>query len=210
MSLAPFIVLEGLDGCGKTTQIELLRGFFSSRVPVVTTREPGGTPMAEEIRDTLLKPRHEEVFPDTELCLFFAARYQHIRNFIRPSREKGYLVLCDRFIYSSYIYQVQNKKASSGLFDVLTHHFIKDEDKPTLTIVLDVDKDTLTQRMKDKKGVDRLDADSLKFHESIVTSMKVMEDLGFERNKVVVDGNGDPYVVLQRIIKVLEQKGIEF
>lgn len=101
-----FIAIEGSEGAKKTTQRERIRQWFEDRAfTVVLTREPGGTPLAEQIRDLLLSPRDEVVDVSTELLLFFAARAQHVNTVIKPAMERGEIVICDRFVDSTYAYQ---------------------------------------------------------------------------------------------------------
>ena len=101
-----FISLEGSEGVGKTTSLNFVKDFIESKGhKVLVTREPGGTPLAEDLRALLLSNRQEKVEPDTELLLMFAARCQHVKQVIQPALESGSWVLCDRFIDASYAYQ---------------------------------------------------------------------------------------------------------
>src|SRR5437667_8170104 len=101
-----FITFEGLEGVGKTTQLQAMTDYLASKgIAVLKTREPGGTPMGEEIRDVLLKHRNERVAAMTELLLMFSARAQHLETVIRPALREGKWVLCDRFTDASYAYQ---------------------------------------------------------------------------------------------------------
>ena len=101
-----FITLEGPEGAGKTTNRAFLADFLQRQgLPVTLTREPGGTPLAEEIRHLLLAPRDEPVATDTELLLMFAGRAQHLEQLIKPALARGEVVLCDRFTDASYAYQ---------------------------------------------------------------------------------------------------------
>ncbi|MBP2668872.1 MAG: tmk, partial [Deltaproteobacteria bacterium] len=102
---APFVTFEGVEGSGKTTQIRHLSSDLAAKgVPHLVTREPGGTPLADEIRNLLLSPREEEVSPETELLLYEAARAQHVRAFILPALSAGRAVLCDRFCDATLAY----------------------------------------------------------------------------------------------------------
>lgn len=101
-----FIVLEGIDNCGKTTQSELLEKYLKERgLQVVRTREPGGTEVGEEVRDVLLRNRSQLMEPITQTLLFYAARQEFINNVVRPNLGKGIIVLSDRFEASTYVYQ---------------------------------------------------------------------------------------------------------
>lgn len=101
-----FITLEGPEGAGKTTQLRHVRDYLSvAGCPVVTTREPGGTPLGERLRELLLTPRQSAMATDTELLLIFAARAEHLAQVVRPALERGDWVVCDRFTDASYAYQ---------------------------------------------------------------------------------------------------------
>ena len=106
MTAGRFITLEGSEGAGKSTNLEVIVEELETRgVKVAVTREPGGTEFAEEIRELILASRTEEVLPLTELLLMFAARCQHVEHFIRPRLAAGEWVVCDRFVDASYAYQ---------------------------------------------------------------------------------------------------------
>lgn len=110
-----FITFEGTEGVGKSTAIRLASDYLTNRgIDHCVTREPGGTPLAEEIRGLLLESRNEKVDPTTELLLMFAARAQHLARLIRPSLERGQWVLCDRFTDATYAYQGGGRKLNAA------------------------------------------------------------------------------------------------
>ena len=101
-----FITFEGPDGSGKTTQINLLKEYLVNKGhDVIVTREPGGTPISEAIRNIILDTRHKEMNAITEMLLYAAARAQHVAQLIKPALDQGKIVLCDRFVDSSVAYQ---------------------------------------------------------------------------------------------------------
>jgi dTMP kinase len=109
-----FISFEGSDGVGKSTQIALLSEYLKSReIPFICTREPGGTPVGERIREMLLDPA-AEMTPETEAYLYAASRAEHVRRVIRPALDSGKFVLCDRFVHSSYAYQGFGRELGLG------------------------------------------------------------------------------------------------
>ena len=133
-----FITLEGTEGVGKTTNLEHVSVLVGDAgYPVVTTREPGGTPLAEDIRNLLIAVREETIDPMTELLLMFAARAQHIEAVIEPALANGSWVVCDRFTDASYAYQGGGRgvdvKAIEGLEDL-----VQGDLRPDLTLYLDV------------------------------------------------------------------------
>jgi dTMP kinase len=137
--LGKFITFEGLDGCGKSTQLEklakLLRG---QHLPVIVTREPGGTPTGDKIRKLLLDSGTSALAPLAELALMFASRAQHIKEVIQPALGEGRIVLCDRFTDSSEAYQGGGRKLGSEPVLAL-HHALCGDLQPDLTILMDSD-----------------------------------------------------------------------
>jgi dTMP kinase len=131
------VTVEGGEGAGKSTVLAALRDALAAAgEPVVCTREPGGTPLAEMIRDLLLDPGHEPPAPETELLLMFAARAQHVRETILPALERGEWVLCDRFTDSSYAYQGGGRGLDAAWIAALERRVVGI--RPGLTLLLDV------------------------------------------------------------------------
>jgi len=143
-----FITFEGTDGSGKSTQIEkLANALRAQHIKVLLTREPGGTPLGESIRHTLLDSATHNLSPQTELALMFAARSQHLRQIILPTLATGEYVLCDRFTDSSEAYQGGGRELGSEA--VLTlHRLLCDNFQPDLTILLDCDLTVSLARAK--------------------------------------------------------------
>lgn len=155
------ITFEGIEGSGKTTQIKLLQEklkTISQNCDVVTTREPGGIEISERIRNIILTESNLE--PETELFLFYAARIEHINKFIRPNLERGNIVLCDRFIDSSFAYQsiVLSSQFICGLNNLAIGNF-----KPDITLLLDIDPEIVYERISKRETNNRYDGESLKF-----------------------------------------------
>jgi dTMP kinase len=133
-----FVSLEGGEGAGKTTAITALRAALREDASeVVSTREPGGTPLAEMIRGLLLDPGHEPAAAETELLLMFAARAQHLRETILPALQRGAWVLCDRFTDSSFAYQGGGRGLDAGFIAELERRVVGLQ--PGLTLLLDLD-----------------------------------------------------------------------
>ncbi len=142
-----FVSFEGTEGVGKTTLIEhVRRALGESGQPVLRTREPGGTPLAERLREQLLCAGDEPVAPDCELLLMFAARSQHLHQRILPALEAGHLVLCDRFVDSSYAYQCNGRGVARSKVDALVAAFVPR--LPDLTFWLDAPLAVAMQRMQ--------------------------------------------------------------
>lgn len=167
--LGKFIVFEGGEGTGKTTQINLLiKKFKKNHLPVLLTREPGGTncTIAEKIRKLLKAPEHKEFQPKCELFLFLASRAQHVEQIIKPSLQKGINVICDRFFGSTLAYQHYGR----GLFKYEEiknlNNFATGGLTPDLTILLDINPE-LGLRRKGNLTHDRLDNENLEFHQKV-------------------------------------------
>jgi dTMP kinase len=134
---ARFVTLEGGEGAGKSTALSALREFLLSRgFEVVSTREPGGTPLAEQIRGLLLDTHHEPPAAETELLLMFAARAQHVREVILPALQRGAWVISDRFTDSSYAYQGGGRGLDPAFIAELEHRVVGIA--PALTLLLDI------------------------------------------------------------------------
>lgn len=132
------ISLEGGEGAGKTSALIAIRDLLQSRGhEVVLTREPGGTPLAERIRELLLSPQEETLAPETELLLMFASRAQHVREVVRPALQRGAFVVSDRFTDSSYAYQADGRGLDRALVEELERKVVRL--KPGLTLLLDLD-----------------------------------------------------------------------
>ena len=143
-----FITFEGLDGCGKSTQLEKLADKLRSHgLEVMTTREPGGTAVGERIRALLLDTRVLGLSPMAELALMFASRAQHLDEIILPALAAGHMVLCDRFTDSSEAYQGGGRKLGSQVV-VDLHRVLCDNLKPDLTILMDCDLNISVERAR--------------------------------------------------------------
>ena len=181
-----FITFEGVDGCGKTTQIGLLQKHLEANGhAVVRTREPGGTPIAEAIRDLLLDPKNKGLYSTAELLLYAAARAQHVGECIRPALEAGSVVICDRFADSTTAYQGAGRGLSSNAVAVL-HAIATGGIWPDLTIVLDVPvKEGLARVTRRADGLTRLDMESLAFHERVRDGFLELASVEPDRIKVL-------------------------
>jgi dTMP kinase len=143
-----FITFEGLDGCGKSTQIQKLAAALRGhRLPVIVTREPGGTPTGEKIRQVLLDTRTADLSPLAELALMFSSRAQHIAEVIQPALAEGKIVLCDRFTDSTEAYQGGGRKLGSEPVLAL-HRILCGDLQPNLTILMDSDVAASVERAR--------------------------------------------------------------
>jgi dTMP kinase len=165
-----FITLEGIEGVGKTTQVARLAALLTERgVAHVVTREPGGTPLAEKIRELVLSAREEALPPVAELLLMFAARSVHLGNHIEPNLRAGRWVICDRFTDATYAYQGSGRGMSQDDIAAL-EVLVQGPRRPDLTLVLDVPVAVGLERSKKRdvgKTLDRFERERAEFFERV-------------------------------------------
>ena len=162
-----FITLEGPEGAGKSTNREYLAEHLRAQgVDVVLTREPGGTPLAERIRELLLAPSDEKMDADTELLLVFAARAQHLAEVIRPALARGAVVLCDRFTDATYAYQGGGRGLSLERIATL-EQFVQGDLRPDLTLVFDLPVEIGLSRAAARGRLDRFEQEGQAFFEAV-------------------------------------------
>ncbi|WP_288377837.1 dTMP kinase [Pseudomonas sp. L7] len=162
-----FITLEGPEGAGKSTNREYLAARLREQgVDVVMTREPGGTPLAERIRELLLAPSDEAMAADTELLLMFAARAQHLAEVIRPALARGAVVLCDRFTDATYAYQGGGRGLPVERIAVL-EDFVQGALRPDLTLVFDLPVEVGLARAAARGRLDRFEQEGQAFFEAV-------------------------------------------
>lgn len=162
-----FITVEGTEGVGKSTNIEFLCSLLQERgIEIVLTREPGGTPMAEELRNLLLQPREENVSEDAELLLMFAARAQHIENVIKPALARGAWVISDRFTDATFAYQGGGRGVNQESISLL-ENLVQKGLQPDLTLLLDLDVETGLARASARSAPDRFEQEKVAFFEKV-------------------------------------------
>ncbi|BBT18000.1 thymidylate kinase [Pseudomonas sp. SLBN-26] len=162
-----FITLEGPEGAGKSTNRDFIASRLRERgVEVLLTREPGGTPLAERIRELLLAPSDESMAVDTELLLMFAARAQHLDRVIRPALEAGQVVLCDRFTDATYAYQGGGRGVSMARIAEL-ERFVQGSLRPDLTLVFDLPVEVGLQRAAARGRLDRFEQENRSFFDAV-------------------------------------------
>ncbi len=162
-----FITLEGPEGAGKSTNREYLAERLRERgIDVLLTREPGGTPLAERIRELLLDPSDEAMTADTELLLVFAARAQHLQQVIRPALARGCVVLCDRFTDATYAYQGGGRGLSIERIAQL-EQFVQGELRPDLTLIFDLPIEIGLARAAARGRLDRFEQEGRGFFEAV-------------------------------------------
>ena len=158
-----FITVEGIEGVGKTTNIEFIRQrLLAAGKAVVVTREPGGTPLGEAIRGLLLDPGYTGMDSTCELQLMFAARAEHLARVVRPALEKGQWVLCDRFTDATYAYQGGGRGIDSGVIARL-EELVQGDFRPDVTLLLDVPVEIGLARAGKRGALDRFEQEQVAF-----------------------------------------------
>ncbi|MEB6590835.1 dTMP kinase [Pseudomonas asiatica] len=162
-----FITLEGPEGAGKSTNRDYLAARLREQgLDVVLTREPGGTPLAEKVRELLLAPSDEAMAADTELLLVFAARAQHLAQVIRPALARGAVVLCDRFTDATYAYQGGGRGLPVERIASL-EQFVQGDLRPDLTLVFDLPVEVGLARAAARGRLDRFEQEGQAFFEAV-------------------------------------------
>jgi dTMP kinase len=192
MPRLPFITFEGSEACGKSTQVQrLARRLERSGIPFLVTREPGGTPIGETIRELLqFAPHNSSMAPETELLLFEASRSQLVRETINPTLERGVCVIADRFFDSTTVYQGAARSLDRGVVERL-NAFAVGDCVPDITFVLDVDAATAESRMQMPRRADRMEQEPAEFYERVRQAYR--ELAAYEPNRILlIDGSRDP------------------
>ena len=210
-----FITFEGPDGSGKTTIVNKVYNYLSKKIPhcVVKTREPGGTNnfIAEDIRKIILNKLNYKITPITEALLFAASRAQHVHDFIMPNLQKGKIILCDRFVHSSYIYQ--GIARGVGLDKVKKiNDFSLNGLWPNLIFVLMLKPIDCLKRISNKKKnreFNRIDAESLRFHKKVYLGYKELIRK-YPKNIIMIDANKELEFVFKKIINIIDKKLVNY
>lgn len=183
-----FITVEGGEGVGKSTNIEaLVSAIEATGITVVQTREPGGTELAEAIRELLLAPREEAVDPRCELLMMFAARAQHLSQLIVPALERGHWVVCDRFTDATRAYQGGGRGMPMDAINDLARWVHGDLD-PDATVLLDVDVETGMARALARSEADRFEQEKMTFFEQVRRSYLALAEAEPERFHLIDAG----------------------
>jgi dTMP kinase len=162
-----FITVEGIEGVGKTTNIDFIhQQLMAAGKDVVVTREPGGTPLGEAIRGLLLDPEYTGMDSSCELQLMFAARAEHLARVIRPALDKGQWVLCDRFTDATYAYQGGGRGIDTGVIARL-EELVQGDFRPDLTLLLDVPVEIGLARASERGKLDRFEQEKVEFFERV-------------------------------------------
>lgn len=203
-----FISFEGTEGVGKSTLIASLNKALSAEHDVVLTREPGGTPLAEQIRELLLAPQQdatqqEQMSHATELLLIYAARAQHLDQVILPALSENKIVLCDRFVDASVAYQHGGRGMDKAQIDLLTNTFVAK--MPDLTFWLDLPVEQGMQRAKNRGALDRFEQEKMAFFQRIQESYRQLAKQNSQRI-IRLDASQSAEQLFEKALSIIQEK----
>ncbi len=200
-----FITIEGVEGVGKTTNIEFIESLFAQhKINYIKTREPGGTPLAESMRELLLQNREERFDSTAELLLMFAARSQHLNEKILPALEQGQWVLCDRFTDATYAYQGGGRQLSKQTIAEL-EALVQGELRPDMTLILDLPVEIGLERAAKRSEKDRFENEQVAFFERVRNAYLERAEANPERY-AVINAEVSLAEVQAQIAEVFEQR----
>ncbi|HIN46059.1 MAG TPA: dTMP kinase [Candidatus Marinimicrobia bacterium] len=198
-----FISFEGIDGCGKSTQADLLRSYLESKgEQVELLREPGGTALSEQIREILLNPNNEKMDPSTESILLSASRAQLTREIIIPALERGNVVICDRYADSTLAYQGYGRGINLEWLEKL-NAFATAGLKPDITLLVDLPVDEAFNRMQ-SKSFDRIEMEGIEFLDKVRSGYLELTDR-FSKRYFMIDGMETIEEMSKKIINKIEE-----
>lgn len=199
MARGKFITLEGIEGVGKSTNLAFIKTLLQQHgIPVVSTREPGGTLLAEKIRQLLLDPDTELLSEQAELLLVFAARAQHLKHVIEPALAQGNWILCDRFTDATYAYQGGGRNMKASTIEWL-ENWVQGNIRPDLTLLLDAPVEIGMERAQQRNGcLDRFEQEQHHFFEHVRRAYLLQLELHPQRIKLIKANQ--PLAEVQRAI----------
>jgi len=201
-----FITIEGIEGVGKSTNINAIKGYLTQKkIDFIITREPGGTLLAEKIRDLLLEVNNDEKLSElSELLLIFASRAQHLEKLIKPALTKGKWVICDRFTDATYAYQGEGRGLDWGKISQL-EELVQEHLRPDLTIILDLDPRLGLERAKGRGELDRFEQEKMEFFTKVRTAYLKIAAADPERC-IVIDASSELAEVSELLLNALDNK----
>ena len=202
-----FITLEGCEGSGKSTQLKKLEEFLKeSGRDFIFTREPGGTPIAEQIRGIILDGKNVEMCDETEALLYASSRVQHIKEKILPAKSQGKIVICDRYIDSSFAYQAYARGLGMDFVKGVNVYAVENC-MPDLTLFLDISPEDAFARKGGADKDDRLEQSGIEFHKKVYQGYKALANDNPQRI-VCIDAKLGAEDVFNNVIKVLKEREI--
>lgn len=206
--LPKFITLEGGDGAGKSTQIQMLKSYFEKqKIACLFTKEPGGSVGADEIRQILINGQLNKWDAVSETLLFYASRRAHLVDTIWPALKAGKWVISDRFADSTLAYQVYGRQSKLITKEQVAdlYHLVAGDFKPDLTIILDIDPKVGLNRVSQRGQADRFEASALAFHERLREGFKEIAAAEPKRC-VVINADNPPEMLHREIVRLIEDR----
>lgn len=201
-----FITFEGCEGSGKSTQIRLLsEALREKNIPHTVTREPGGGEISEEIRRIILNGRYKEMSDECEALLYAAARVQHLKDTVEPALARGELVICDRYIFSSFAYQGYGRGLSLDYLENINEYAVRNY-MPDVTLFLDIPPKNAFERKHGADENDRIEQAGAQFHQRVYEGYKQLLKR-YPRNFVEVDCLGNKFQTSQNVVRILQERG---
>ncbi|MFT9497017.1 dTMP kinase [Anaerosolibacter sp.] len=202
-----FITVEGPDGSGKTTQIKKIKEYFTVKgYEVITTREPGGTRIGEKVREIILDKNHVEMDNITEALLYAASRAQHVAEVIKPAVAAGKIVICDRFVDSSLVYQGVGRNLGVALVEGINQVAIQGI-MPDITLLFKLSPQIGIQRKFKQGNEDRLEREKLDFHQQVYEGYMQLETLypqrirGIDASKTIQEVHEEIVGYIEELLK---------
>ena len=202
-----FISFEGIDGCGKTTQIRILKGkLIKKKIDnILITREPGGEKNAEKIRTIILQQKNIKLEKETELLLFLASRNEHVNKIIKPALKKKQLVISDRFSDSTYAYQCYKEKSISIFYNKVNKAF-KDDILPNITFLLDIKPEVCMQRIAKRTNKNSFDKKNISFYRKVREGyIKLAKN---NKRITIINAAEKSELISEQILNILEKKNL--
>ena len=198
-----FITIEGIDGAGKSASVStVVSAIQNAGIEIITTREPGGTSLGEELRQIILQPE-SNFCVEAEILTIFAARAQHLHELVLPAIEKGQWVLCDRFTDSTYAYQGGGRNFDSNQISII-EDWLQKEFRPDLTILMDAHTETGQARIRNSsEALDRFELENYEFHERVRQTFRTIASNEPDRVKVI-DANQSESEVRDRARELID------
>lgn len=194
-----FITFEGIDGAGKTTQISLLKEYLLSKnIPLIVTREPGGTPVGEKLRDII---KNDDISLDVELLLLYSSRLEHLIKIINPAINEGKVVISDRFDDSTIAYQHYGRGIDLDKIKKIRRLTIGDF-QPDLTILLDLDVKDRINRLENR-NIDRIESENINFHKKVSEGYRKISS---NNRFLVIDASKDPEEIFEILKKEIDRR----
>ena len=204
MARGKFITFEGCDGCGKSTQLRLFSEYLTkNNIPHIFTREPGGGKISEAIREILLSGKNMEMTDECEALLYAAARVQHLNDRVEPALQEGKLVICDRYVDSSFAYQAYARELGMDFISKINAYALENY-LPDATVFIDLSPEDAFKRKHGADENDRLEQAGMAFHKRVYEGYKALATT--HPRFILVDGRQTPQEIFNEVLTKLKEK----